>query len=59
LKSVRYETATNFGKNSRATSKTNQQHPPQGGPEPDSAEDVAQKILEAARNEPHDPYMDR
>ncbi len=33
--------------------------PRQGGPEPDSAEAVAQKILEAARNEPHDQYMDR
>ncbi len=31
----------------------------QGGPAPDSAEAVAQKILEAARNEPHDQYMDR
>jgi short-subunit dehydrogenase len=55
------QTATNFGKNSLATSKTNQQgpRPRQGGPEPDSAEAVAQKILEAARNEPHDQYMDR
>ncbi|HLZ57739.1 MAG TPA: SDR family oxidoreductase [Ktedonosporobacter sp.] len=54
-------TATNLGKNSLATPKTNQQgpRPPQGGPEPDSAEAVAQKILEAARNEPHDQYMDR
>ena len=54
-------TATNFGKNSLATQKTNEQHPrsSQGGPEPDSAEAVAQKILEAARNEPHDQYMDR
>jgi short-subunit dehydrogenase len=54
-------TATNFGQNSLATPKTNQQGPrlPQGGPEPDSAEAVAQKILEAARNEPHDQYMDR
>ncbi|GCE09997.1 SDR family NAD(P)-dependent oxidoreductase [Dictyobacter aurantiacus] len=54
-------TATNFGKNSLATPKTNQQgpRPPQGGPEPDSAEAVAQKILEAARNEPHEQYMDR
>jgi len=55
------QTATNFGKNSLATSKTNQQgpRPPQGGPGPDSAEAVAQKLLEAARNEPHDQYMDR
>ncbi|WP_172632063.1 hypothetical protein [Dictyobacter arantiisoli] len=47
--------------NSLATPKTNHQgpRPRQGGPEPDSAEDVAQKILEAARNEPHDPYIDR
>jgi short-subunit dehydrogenase len=54
-------TATDFGKNSLATPKTNQQRPPlpQGYPEPDSAEAVAQKILEAARNEPHDQYMDR
>jgi short-subunit dehydrogenase len=52
-------TATNFGKNSLATPNTNHQGPrsPQGGPEPDSAEAVAQKILEAARNEPHDQYM--
>ena len=55
------QTATNFGKNSLATPKTNQQRPrpSQGYPEPDSAEAVAQKILEAARNEPHDQYMDR
>jgi short-subunit dehydrogenase len=54
-------TATNFGKNSLATPNTNQQGPrqPQGGPKPDSAEAVAQKILEAARNEPRDQYMDR
>jgi len=54
-------TATNFGKNSLATSNTNQQgpRPTQGGPEPDSAEAVAQKILMAARHEPHDQYMDR
>jgi short-subunit dehydrogenase len=54
-------TATNFGKNSLVTPNPNQQGPrqPQGGPEPDSAEAVAQKILEAARNEPHDQYMDR
>jgi len=54
-------TATNFGKNSLATPKTNHQgpRPRQGGPEPDSAEAVAQKILEAARNEPHEQYMDR
>ena len=54
-------TATDFGKNSLATLKTNQHFPrlPQGYPEPDSAEAVAQKILEAARNEPHDQYMDR
>src|SRR5437899_10908814 len=51
-------TATNFGKNSLATPKTHQLRPPQGGPEPDSAEAVAQKILEAARNEPHEQYMD-
>jgi hypothetical protein len=44
-----------------ATPKTIQQgpRPRQGGPEPDSAEAVAQKILEAARNEPHEQYMDR
>ena len=55
------QTATDFGKNSLATQKTNEQRPrsSQGGPEPDSAEAVAQKILEAARNEPHDQYMDR
>ena len=54
-------TATNFGKNSLATPKTNHLRPrtPQGYPEPDSAEAVAQKILEAARNEPHNQYMDR
>jgi NADP-dependent 3-hydroxy acid dehydrogenase YdfG len=52
-------TATNFGKNSLVTPKTNQLSPPQGGPEPDSAEAVAQKIFEAARNEPHEQYMDR
>ena len=53
------QTATNFGKNSLATSNTSQQGPrlAQGGPEPDSAEAVAQKILEAARNEPHDQTM--
>ncbi len=28
-------------------------------PKPDSAEAVAQKILEAARHEPHEQYMDR
>jgi short-subunit dehydrogenase len=56
-----HRTATNFGKNSLATPKTNQQgpRPSQSGPESDSAEAVAQKILEAARNEPHDQYMDR
>lgn len=55
------QTATNFGKNSLATAKTHQQGPHlgQGGLEPDSAEAVAQKILEAARNEPHNQYMDR
>jgi short-subunit dehydrogenase len=55
------QTATNFGKNSLATASTNHQgpRPTQGGPEPDSAEAVAQKILEAARNEPHNQYMDR
>jgi short-subunit dehydrogenase len=55
------QTATNFGQNSLATQRTNQQgpRPRQGGPEPDSAEAVAQKILEAARHEPHDQYMDR
>ena len=55
------QTATNFGKNSMATANTNHQgpRPSQGGPEPDSAEDVARKILEAARNEPHEQYMDR
>ena len=55
------QTATNFGKNSLATPNTNQQRPRtlQGYAEPDSAEAVAQKILEAARNEPHDQYMDR
>ncbi len=54
------QTATNFGKNSLATSNTSHQGPrlPQGGPGPDSAEAVAQKILEAAHNEPHDQYMD-
>ena len=54
------QTATNFGKNSLATSKTSQQgpRPSQGRPEPDTAEDVAQKLLEAPRNEPHDQYMD-
>lgn len=52
------KTATNFGKNS--LSNINQApRPAQSGPEPDSAEAVAQKILEAARNEPHDQYMDR
>ena len=52
------KTATNFGKN--GLSNTNQApRPAQSGPEPDSAEAVAQKILEAARNEPHDQYMDR
>ena len=55
------QTATNFGKNSLATSNTNHQgpRPSQGGQEPDSAESVAQKILEAAHNEPHDQYMNR
>ena len=55
-----HRTATNFGKNSLATPNTNHQgpRPSQGGPEPDSAEAVAQKILDAARNEPHDQYMD-
>jgi short-subunit dehydrogenase len=55
------ETATNFGKNSLATPNTDHQGPrPQhGGTGPDCAEAVAQKILEAARNEPHDQYMDR
>jgi len=54
------QTATNFGKNSLATANTNHQRPSsrQGGVEPDTAEAVAQKILEAARNEPHDQYMD-
>lgn len=54
-------TATNLGSNSLATPKTSQQgpRPRQGGPAFDSAEAVAQKILEAARNEPHDQYMDR
>jgi short-subunit dehydrogenase len=52
-------TATNFGKNSLATPQTNHLRPPQGGSEPDSAEAVAQKILEAARHEPHNQYMDR
>ena len=53
-------TATNFGKNSIATAKTNHQgpRPGQGGYESDSAEAVAQKILEAACNEPHNQYMD-
>ncbi len=55
------QTATNFGQNSLAIAKTHQQRPrlSQGGPGPDSAEAVAQKILEAAHNEPHDQYMDR
>ena len=55
------QTATNFGKNSLATPKTNQQRPrpSQGYRDPDSAEAVARKILEAAHNEPHDQYMDR
>jgi len=55
------QTATNFGNNSLATQRTNQQgpRPRQGGPEPDRAEAVAQKILEAARHEPHEQYMDR
>ena len=52
-------TATNFGKNSIATPKTNHQRPQLGGLAPDSTEAVAQKILEAARNEPHEQYMDR
>jgi short-subunit dehydrogenase len=54
-------TATNFGTNSLATPKTNQQgpRPRPGGPKPDSADAVAQKILEAARHEPPDQYMDR
>ena len=33
--------------------------PRQGGPEPESAEAVAHKILEAASYEPHEQYMDR
>jgi len=54
------QTATDFGKNSLATPTTNRLRPrtPQGYVEPDSAEAVAQKLLEAARNEPHDQYMD-
>lgn len=52
------KTATNFGKNS-LSNRNQAPRPVQGGPEPDSAEAVAQKILEAARNEPHDQYMDR
>ncbi|GCE20833.1 hypothetical protein KDK_46330 [Dictyobacter kobayashii] len=52
------KTATNFGKNSLShTSQAAQ--PAQSGPAGDSAEAVAQKILEAARNEPHEQYMDR
>jgi short-subunit dehydrogenase len=55
------QTATNFCHHSLATPRTTQQgpRPRQGGSEPDRAEAVAQKILEAARNEPHDQYMDR
>ena len=57
------QTATDFGKNSLATPKTHQQRPRTAPgypePEPDSAEAVAQKLLEAARNEPHEQYMDR
>ncbi len=55
------QTATNFGQNSLATAQTHHLRPgsAQGGPGPDSAEAVAQKILEAARNEPHDQYMDQ
>ncbi|GHO50675.1 SDR family NAD(P)-dependent oxidoreductase [Ktedonospora formicarum] len=52
------KTATNFGKNS-LTNINQAPRPAHSGPEPDSAEAVAQKILEAARNEPHDQYMDR
>jgi short-subunit dehydrogenase len=54
------QTATDFGKNSLATPTTNQLRPrtPQGYVEPDSAEAVAQKLLEAARNEPDNQYMD-
>ncbi|GCE09312.1 SDR family NAD(P)-dependent oxidoreductase [Dictyobacter aurantiacus] len=52
-------TATNFGKNSMATPKTNHLRPQLNVPEPDSAEAVAQKILDAARHEPHEQYMDR
>jgi short-subunit dehydrogenase len=53
-------TATNFGQNSLATPKTNHQgpRPGQGGYESDSAEAVAQKILEAACHELHNQYMD-
>jgi short-subunit dehydrogenase len=50
-------TATNFGHNSLASATATRMRPPANA-QVDSAEDVAQKILEAARNEPDNQYMD-
>jgi short-subunit dehydrogenase len=50
-------TATNFGHNSLASATASRMRPPANA-QADSAEDVAQKILEAARNEPDNQYMD-
>ncbi len=54
-------TATDFSKNGLISASTRQDQPiqlPQGAaPEPDSPEQVAEKIVAAAQNEPHNQYM--
>jgi NADP-dependent 3-hydroxy acid dehydrogenase YdfG len=51
-------TATQFGQNSLSSAKASRLQPPTEA-QFDSAEDVAQKILAAAQEEPENQYMDR
>jgi short-subunit dehydrogenase len=52
-------TATDFGKNALGNRQMRQQQRAPSTIVPDSPEHVANKILEAARNEPAEQYMDR
>ncbi len=53
------QTATNFGKNATVDAGMASAPPPSGGsaPSPDTAEDVAERILEAIINGPAEQYM--
>ena len=55
------QTATNFGKNAIVDEAMTSASPPSGGsnPSPDTADDVAERILEAITNGPAEQYMNQ